>query len=253
MGMERVIRSWHSVFRGEEGTSDLKVVGCKTKNRQLPSRSPYSSVQPLEGDYLSAEYVQEVTRTRSPLKAEGMIGGLKLVQVRRDGNRIRLGPVINFHEGDLRFVVNSDGSITPEPRGTDVSNVIATVLDDHTIRFGYGEFKPTNYFYVKEAGAYLSKAVLVGNYKDEQGRGYEFREDGWAIFPDRKFEFEIGLDHVLEDYDYFMDAGQNKKQFPWRLWVFKWNRGALEIFRTKEVDGIDKIIDSHPFLELRPV
>jgi hypothetical protein len=127
------------------------------------------------------------------------------------------------------------------------------VLDDRTVRFGYGAFKPVTYAYVKDAAAYVAKAVLVGRYKDEHGRIYEFREDGWAVFPDRRFEFEIGLDHVLDSYDYFMDAGQDKKHLPWAAWAFRWNRDTLQIFRTKEVDGFDQIIDARPLLVLDPV
>jgi hypothetical protein len=231
------------------------LMGCNTANRQPLTKSSRNAVQPIEGEYLSTEYIEELRRSRSPLKAGSTIDELKLVLVERHGKQFQLMPIINFHEGDSGFVLDLDGSIapSPEPRATPVSNVSATVLDDHTIRFGYSNFKPATYVCVKEAAAYVSKAVLVGRYQDEQGRKYEFQEDGWAVFPDRRFEYEIGLDHVLEHFDYFMDAGHDRKHLPWRVWGFKWKRNTLEVFRTKEEDGIDEIDDSHPFLLLHPV
>jgi hypothetical protein len=225
-------------------------LGCNSRNRQAHTDSSQTLVQLLEGEYLSADYIEELKKTRSPLKASR--GGMELVQVRRDGTKFVLDPIVNFHEGDSEFVITQDGSFaaSQEPN---VSNVSATVLNDHTIRFGYGELKPATYTYVKDATAYASNAVLVGKYKDEHGRRYDFQEDGWAVFPDRRFQFEVGLDHVFDSYDYFLDAGKDKKKLPWATWVFRWNRDVLQIFRTKEVDGFDVIADSRPYLVLHPI
>jgi hypothetical protein len=215
-------------------------------------------VQLTEGEYLSTEYIEELRRTRSPLKAGGRRGGLELVRVRREGKQFVVQPIINFHEGGSEFAINSDGSIAraPEPSITGLSNVSATVLDDHTIRLGYGDFKPATYVCVDDAATYVSKAVLAGRYKDEQGRRYNFQEDGWAVFPERKFEFEIGLDHVLNDYDYFMDAGHDKKHLLWRVWAYKWNRNTLQIFKTRGEDeegGFEEIVGRKPLFVLHPV
>jgi hypothetical protein len=36
----------------------------------------------------------------------------------------------------------------------------------------------------------------------------EFSQDGFASFPHQRFRFEIGIDHVLNKYDYFMDQSR---------------------------------------------
>jgi hypothetical protein len=229
-------------------------IGCNKANRQPPPDSSHSAVHLVEGEYLSSDYIDELRKTRSPLNA-GSSYGMELVRVRRDGTKFVLEPIINFHEGDSGFAINQDGSVAPlpEPRVTDISNVTATVLDDHTIRFGYGSFKPATYVCVKDAAVYVSGVVLVGRYKDEQGLRYDFQADGWAVFPDRKFEYEIGLDHVLDGFDYFMDAAQDKKRLPWTVWAIKWNGDTLQIFRTTDEGGVDEIADSRPLLVLHPV
>lgn len=107
------------------------------------------------------------------------------------------------------------------------------MVDDHTFTFGFDEFKPVTYVFVKDATDYISRAVLVGKDQDKQGRAYEFKGDGWAIFPDRKFKFEIGTDPVFNGYDYFKENT--------RTWAFKWNGSHLQIFPTIDVEGFDQI------------
>ena len=104
--------------------------------------------------------------------------------------------------------------------------------------------------FVKDAAACVAGIILTGHYKDRRGLDYEFREDGYAVFPDRKFQFEIGMDHVLTSFDYFMQMGPN--HIATSVTAFKWEGGNLQLFRTKEDEGgFDDVADPRPYLSLK--
>jgi hypothetical protein len=217
---------------------------CNTTKRETGPESAQPLVQLAEGDYLSSAYIDTLKSTRSPLKA-GKTAEINLVVVRREGNKLRLEPIFNFHEGGIVFAMNKNGSVSAvESGGLDISSLSASVVDARSFRFGFGEFKPTTYVFVKNVTEYIAQVVLVGKYHDPEGRIYEFREDGWAVFPDRRFRFEIGVDHVLTDFDYFTDTG--------KIWAFKRNGDQLQIFATSDAEGFDQIRTDRPPLSLLP-
>lgn len=198
-----------------------------------------------EGEYLSRAYIDTLKSAQSAYQA-GKTGQMNSVILHRKGTTTLLDPIFNFHEGGDEFEIHKDGSVSSvEPATEYTRNPSARVLDDHTFMFGFGEFKPIAYVFVKDAADYISRAVLVGRYVDTQGRAYEFREDSWAVFPDRRFKFEIGMDHVFNPYDYFME---DKK-----TWAFKRSGSRLQIFLTANVDGFDQISSGRPYLSLREV
>lgn len=225
----------------------VALLGCTTK-RGTGTESSQRTVQLSEGEYLSSAYIEALKSTRSPLAA-GKTGELSSISVQRDGKRFLLMPGYNFHEGDIEFAFQNDGSISPaSPKDTwseYTRNLSASVLDDRTLRFGLGDDKPATYIFVKSATDYVSRIVLAGKYRDGRGRIYEFTEDGWAVFPDRKFRFEIGLDHVLDPFDYFMDGS--------KMWAFKRKGAELQIFPTSDANGPEEISSDRPYWTLREV
>jgi hypothetical protein len=69
------------------------------------------------------------------------------------------------------------------------------------------------------------------------------------VFPDRTFRYEVGLDHVFGNFDYFDEktkvTGKN------RTWAFRWEGDNLDLFATREIEsGVDEISDSRPRLSL---
>ena len=50
-----------------------------------------------------------------------------------------------------------------------------------------------------------------------------------------------------------MDAGKDKKNLPWAVWAFKWERNTLQIFRTNRANGLEKISDDRPYLVLHRI
>ena len=223
----------------------VSLLGCDSRTHEITPASPQPVVRLSEGDYLSNAYIDTLKSTRSAFKA-GETGQMNLVVVHRQGTKFLLQPIFNFHEGGSEFAIHEDGSVSSvEPVTEYTRNPSAHVLDDHTFAFGFAEFKPVKFVFVKDAAAYVSSTILVGKYQDKQGRPYEFRGDGWAIFPDRKFKFEIGTDHVFDHFDYFME---NKK-----TWAFKRNGSLLQIFPTVAVEDFDQISSDRPYLSLKEV
>jgi hypothetical protein len=223
--------------------------GCSTPKRgAAPSSEP--SVHLSEGDYLSSTYIDALKRTRSPLEA-GKTGELNRIYVQRDGTRLLLTPGYNFDEAGVVYAFHDDGSLSPaspaDAGSENTRNLSASVVDDRTVKFGLGDDRPATYIFVKSASDYVSRVVLAGKYHDSRRRSYEFGEDGRAVFPDRKFRFEIGLDHVLNDFDYFMDMDGHK------MWAFKRKGAELQIFPTSDADGPEEISSDRPYLTLRVV
>jgi hypothetical protein len=188
--------------------------------------------------------------------------GMYLVIVNRHENLFNLEPIYNFHEGGDPFILHPDGSVTIDERDSPyISNLSISVLSQDSFRLGFDDphdphtsLKPTDYVFVQKAEAYIGKIVLVGKYKDRRGRSYEFGEDGWAVFPDRKFKFEIGLDHVWGTHlDYFFDEGQTGHPLGSSIIAFKWDGRMLQLFRTQEDKSNDEVVpDRHPYLILQP-
>jgi hypothetical protein len=230
------------------GTILVSLSGCTTTNRGVSPESSQLSVRLSEGEYLSSAYIDALKSTRSPLEA-GKTGELNRISVQRNGKRLLLTPGYNFHEAGVEFAFQNNGSLSPaSPKDAwseNTRNLSATAVDERTLRFGLGDDKPATYIFVKSATDYVSRVVLAGKYRDRQGRVYEFTQDGWAIFPDRKFRFEIGLDHVLDDFDYFLDGT--------KMWAFKRKGAELQIFPTSNADGPEEISSDRPQLTLREV
>lgn len=205
-----------------------------------------------EGDYLSVSYIDQLKRTLSPLAAGAQSGAHQFV-VRKNGDLFELNPIFNFHQGGDPFTLSADGAIV-QPVPAYISHITVSVLNESSFRIGFDlsseSFKPTDYIFVRGATAYVAGVVLTGQYRDRRGLLYEFREDGSAVFPSHKFRCEIGLDHVLTIFDYFMEMGPN--HFASSVTAFKREGKDLRLFRTKEDEnGFDEVVDRDPYLSLQ--
>jgi hypothetical protein len=195
------------------------------------------------GDYLRVDYIDELHKTSSPLAAT-VADTPQLVQVRREENHLLVVTIFNFHEGGAEFVLHSDGSVASNlAAGFDVSNVALKVSDPHHFTLGFDKFQLASYALVGNAERYVAKEVLSGRYTDQDGRSYVFGADGWATFADRRFEYLIGIDHVLNNYDYFEDKTTGK------VFGFKKHGESLDVFGTS--GEISQNVDNKPLLSLR--
>jgi hypothetical protein len=152
----------------------VSLSACSTRERVTEPKGSQLFVRLSEGDYLSSTYIETLKRTRSPFEA-GKTGRINLVVVQRKGSKLLLEPIFDFHESGVMFAVHDDGAAPClEPCGEDTRNLTASVVDELTLRFGFGELEPVTYVFVNNSSEYISRAALVGKYYDRQRRTYEF-------------------------------------------------------------------------------
>lgn len=195
------------------------------------------------GDYLRRDYIEKLNATHSSLKAETS-GTAQLIHVSREGDGVHFGAIFNFHEGGYTFLVRADDSFV-ELEGSSSSKPVLQVLTSHSFSLKFDKFPAETYLLVGDVHRYVAMRMIVGKYEDREGRSYAFLDDGWAIFPDRKFKYEIGTDHVLTHYDYFWDKGSDK------FYAIKKVAGKLEVFKT--YGEMDESVEAKPTLTLNIV
>ena len=139
---------------------------------------------------------------------------------------------------------SSYGSVEPYPsEESAVRRLTAAVLDEHHVKVGFEGFKPSVYVFVGDLDRYVAQEALAGRYVDDKGRSYVFGTDGWATFPERRFEYVVASDHVPNEYDYFYEKPGG------RVFVFERNNGLLQIFKT--TGEVDEVVDKRPSYSLR--
>ena len=186
----------------------MGLTGCGSESAKRRSANAHTLLRLKPGDYLSTAYIAELKSTRSAFAAN-KTGHLTEIKVLRSGSRLSLLPGFNFHESGTGFVVNNKGQLVEaESGGTNTQKPIAELLDENTLWFGEKNSKTATYTFVGDSASYVAQVMIVGIYHDARGRAYEFKHDGAAIFPDRTFKYDIGLDHVGVSSDYYMQNGR---------------------------------------------
>ena len=194
------------------------------------------------GDYLRSDYVDCLKQTRSPLRCE-VSGEPQLIEVRK-GARGADVVVASFHDGFAGLVQHSDGSVEQgPPHDSALQNLTVAVLDAHHVRIGARGLKSFVYVFVGNLDRYVAQEALAGAYVDDEGRRYVFGNDGWASFPERKFEYVVESDHVLNPYDYFYEKPGGL------VFVFQRRGGQLQIFET--TGELDEGVGKRPSYSLR--
>ncbi len=197
----------------------------------------------LAGDYLRKDYLDTLVKTRSPFRSVAS-DTPQLVSVAIENGRPVLNTVFNFHEGGPEFLTRPDGSIAVKPGyGLKVANPTFIAIDAQHFRLGFDDFAPEVYSFVGNSGRYVADLVLAGEYVDQHSRHYVFAKDGNATFPDRKFRYSVGMDHILNGFDYFQDDTAKK------TYGFRRKGDILDITHTSGAVGQN--LEKTPFLSLR--
>jgi hypothetical protein len=219
------------------------ICGAIAQTRPGTRSTPEDISSIRTGDYLRRDYIEKLNATHSSLKAETS-GTAQLIQVSKESNGLQFSVIFNFHEGGYAFLVHGDGSFV-ELEGSSSSKPVLKVLTNRSFSLKFDAFPTETYRFVGDVNRYVATRMVVGKYRDQERRSYVFREDGWAIFPDRKFKYEIGTDHVLTHYDYFWDRGSDK------FYAITKAAGKLNIFKT--YGEMDESVDAKPILSLTVV
>lgn len=213
---------------------------ASTANHLAPLAMASGTIQPLEaGTYLSQDYVNVLKMSKSPYRADTTAKHTyKLVTVRYDQGKCYVTPE-TFHEGGLDYLLAPDNSLRPGdpsyPRPTHFR-----INSAKSFELGFGSEQSVRYESVGNVASYVAALVLVGRYTDSVGRVYQFYPDGRAIFPDREFKYEIGLDHVLTRFDYFYESGKVNAVTP-----FQRDGDTVRLYSIKKQENPDFLeIDS---------
>jgi hypothetical protein len=156
------------------------------------------------GDYLETGYMETLRESRSPLAAVELgHGASQMVRVTLENNALTLLVVLNWHEGEWLFHLHPDGRIERNMDWGGALTASLDVLNSCSFRLSAPNEALRTYRYVGSDQNYIGKVALAGSYADEQGRKFDFGEDGTAVFPDQTFHYTVTLDQVIDQYDFF--------------------------------------------------
>lgn len=216
----------------------------------LLSANGYCNPVLIPGTFVRSAYLDAMRRTHSTmglLNQDG-IQGVQAMYVEVKGNATELTYDWNFHEGDIARVLQDDGRL----RRTDgeMENPVPKIRVDSAGSFDFIEPKVLagKFVRVADLDEEVRRNTVAGSYLDPKGRQYTFSENGEATFPDLKFTFVVGTDHVLDLYDYII---AERGKF---IWKFSWDSDVLLLYKiqTDEPGGVT-IPLPNPFLRLRQI
>lgn len=183
--------------------------------------SAWDSLRP--GDYLRAEYIRGVCRTRSPYAARMRMekirnSNISQISIEQSNEGLSVGIGWNFHEGNSGYSPAKDGKLQVE--GTTYAISVHSPTE-----FELSDGKSTIRFrYVGDWQNWANRAVIAGTYVDSHGRKYVFESNGRAVFPHAQFDYEVGLDMILTSYDYIYSKNDQ------RMWAVRASSKAIALY-----------------------
>ena len=177
------------------------------------------------GDYIYRGYVENLAHTLSPLASLEIGSRPQVVAVRRKGDAISLTAEFNWHEGCGLITAHESATGSAALEYGDCGRSI-----DVSVESSRGFVLDGNHYdFVGNAGHYIGAAVLGGVYADDDGRRFLFGSDGQAVFPEKKFSFELCLEQVVppcSGYDSFDDKTNNMS------YVFRRHADSLVLYKA---------------------
>ncbi len=203
--------------------------------------APNEFAFPEVGSYLRTDYIERLVETRSPLKAETELIGPTMFRVESEREEDRgasenqqgvfLTEIFNFHEGGATMQLFADGSIKPVTNVESIKNPQMESASPSAFTISYQEdserWRGIKFEHVADVYKFVAAKTVVGRYLDGAGKEYQFTENGEALFPDGKHAYEVGIDHVLNNYDY-LTLDRPEAIFAFQLG----SDGVLRLFET---------------------
>ncbi len=234
-----IVRKW---FYWLAALAVLAVAAFLITNKVLQRKVAHHEFAfPEVGSYLRADYIEKLVETRSPLKAETELNGPTMFRVDREleaGEAVKdsrqslfLTEIFNFHEGGATMQLFADGTIKPVTNVESIKNQQMESAGPSTFTISYQEdserWRGLKFEHVGDVYKFVAARTVVGRYLDEAGKEYQFFENGEALFPDGKHAYEVGIDHVLNNYDY-LTLDRPEAIFAFQLG----SDGVLRLFET---------------------
>jgi hypothetical protein len=168
----------------------------------------------VEGTWVTRDYLERLRASRAPHHTARQAPGIAIT-IQADGSTWPI-TVTNFQRAQQQFVLEVQPDVKPKSYRLMLAAEDRPGLTADEVSYLYfrGERGPSGQFdslsfaeptYAKKRyltyvrlttplESYVNRAVIAGEYRDAEGRDYQFTEGGEAILPDRKFDYEVSLD-----------------------------------------------------------
>ncbi len=235
----------------------LMIAGCSISPSQIPKMSD------LAGLWVNREYSEILKTRRSPREAFNARDGL-ICFCEIDSNGIQWG----IHDGNGFGVRRLEPTQTSDEFrlvGRDNSPMDHRFLIDRQgstgtltwIWGGNGDSATVQVFDRIHVSIeqYCNALLLAGKYHDSSGRQYTFSVDGRAVWPDRKFKYEVGLDYAFQEPDYLINLSEfDSAKMGWVAYAFRWQGDTLLLYHEMPQNPDDPegmSAENTPFAVLR--
>lgn len=183
----------------------------------------------LEGDYLSQEYIQVLTKSHSALKAFNEAGVNAYIFIKRnaDGTLV-LHRMPEFHHIDRIIAFDTEGKIIKN----DFEAFQKIANDSFSVTINK---KVIVYRRLSSIDDFIRSKTIAGTYFDAAGKKYIFTENGKAIFPKRSFDYVVQYSFFeVPNYDMIIkvrNTPSSARDGEANDYVFALNKGMLSLFR----------------------
>jgi len=211
---------------------------CISVLRLAAQGPPPPVLQP--GAYISKTFIEALIQTRSPFLAVQKVELTDATVFTKEGKSfVTLG--WNFHERDISRLIEGDGSLHRVDSGVDAPSFKIQTTSDKSFHIR----APTKFSgelqWVDSLNELLIKHTLEGTYIDSQNLLFRFGANGQATFPDRSFNFKVGVDHIEYRFDNFSGPDVD--------WAFELQSDRLLLFNISKDEPYTKA--KAPFLVLK--
>ncbi|MBI4679344.1 MAG: hypothetical protein HY748_17350 [Elusimicrobia bacterium] len=208
----------------------------------VPKKSPASARawNLIKGDWIKKDFVEAVRRRRSVLAAVKAAGGMAF-----DTQEQKTLTFQFYDEYESRWVHRRAKALEVDVIGVD-GDVIKLKIDDddfpksaRVLKKGKvaQEIELSGAVYVRETKAWLAKAVIAGDYRDEKGEAFSFGADGRASWPGRKFRYAVATqDFEGMENDYFKVL-TSPPAAKLEAFCFRWEGESLAILPVVPKEG----------------
>jgi hypothetical protein len=194
------------------------------------------------GEYLREDYLKVLTTTKSPRKSTVFSSPQSLI-IEKD-NYDKIIHLSIFHEGFGDIKLSKDGHYDILWGG--LSNLYVEIVDSQHINIGCDKFVVQEFTYVNNMEEFISNKCIVGEYTDEKGNKFSFKENRKALFNGNIINYYVGLDYPPAFKLDILNAGGNQ-------YGFQWKENRLELYRIIGGDIYeDGKLENKPIYILKP-
>lgn len=229
----------------------INIIGVQATQSDLDQEL----LKKMKGIWLRTEYIENLNRTRSPVKSAEKFREVE-VDISKEDESYYWCIVFNFHEGirikidELKILSNNELEVVGKTDKMSYKIKIDNINKPQVIKL----LNNGKYIFFKKVDTrsdylYANKVVLSGIYYDAKGEKYIFNDDMTAEWPNKSFRYKINVDTAFDNDDYFwlVDKKENNIGIHY---VFEWKEKKLYLYNCEAAHDFVKK-KGKPILELK--